>query len=387
MTEPKFIHQPLRLVEPAFNSEVTDRIIELDYLRRKPLKGTTHPMVFFQLKHIFHTLESIGSARIEGNNTTLAEYIETKLSGNKTVPQSIRELQNVEKAMDFVESTIMGSAIDRAFISELHKLVVDGLRPPPDGEGDRTPGEFRRMNLNIRGSNHIPPDWIRVPDYMEEFFGFINRIDPSKYDLLKAAIAHHRFVWIHPFANGNGRTVRLLTYAMLVKAGFHVHKGRIINPTAVFCGNRNDYYTFLAEADKGTDEGILKWVEYVLSGLKVELEKIDKLLDYSYLKKEILLPAITHALERKYITHVEANMLRKTIEKQVIKAADFKEFFQGKTNAEVSRQIRKLLDKKMLIREQDSKRKYVLGFYHSYLLRSIFAILDQKKFLPIRDAV
>ena len=47
--------------------------------------------------------------------------------------------------------------------------------------------------------------------------------DSPKYDLLKVAIAHHRFVWVHPFSNGNGRTVRLFTYAMLVKLGFNVN--------------------------------------------------------------------------------------------------------------------------------------------------------------------
>ena len=108
---------------------------------------------------------------------------------------------------------------------------------------------------------------------MSELFDFVNNEDGPKYDLLKTAIAHHRLVWIHPFGNGNGRTVRLFTYTMLVKLGFNVNVGRIINPTAVFCCNRDDYYNKLSEADKGTDKGILTWAEYVLKGLKEELEK------------------------------------------------------------------------------------------------------------------
>jgi hypothetical protein len=79
MSEAIFNHHTLRLVEPSFGSELTDLIIDLDNLRTKQLGGSTHPSIFFQLKHIFHTLESIGSANIEGNNTTVAEYIETKL--------------------------------------------------------------------------------------------------------------------------------------------------------------------------------------------------------------------------------------------------------------------------------------------------------------------
>lgn len=387
MAEAKFLHYDLKLVQPSFGSSLTDLIIELDHLRKKTLGGSTHPKVFFQLKRIFHTLESIGSARIEGNNTTVAEYIETKLTETKNIPPSIKEIQNIEKAMAFIEENVKDYPINRAFLSEMHKMIVEELLPPPNGEGDTTPGEYRKVNLKINKSLHIPPDWLRVDDYMNDLIEFVNREDSPKYDLLKAAIAHHRFVWIHPYGNGNGRTVRLFTYAMLVKTGFNVNVGRIINPTAVFCSNRNDYYSNLSEADKGTDEGLLIWIEYVLKGLKEEIEKIDKLLDKNFLSKEILVPTISHALERKYITDVESKILKRVVDLQVIQASDIKEFFPGKMDAEVSRQIRKLIDKKMLVHEKEGTRKYVLRFDNNYLLRSIIKSLGEKGFLPVRDEI
>ena len=285
MFEAKFVHHDLKLVEPSFGSSLTDLIIELDYLRKKLPGGSTPPEMFFQLKDIFHILESIGSARIEGNNTTVAEYIETKLTSADKVASDIREIQNIEKAMVFIEENITSHPINRAFISEIHKIIVRDL--PPSGEGDHTPGIYRTRDLKINKSMHIPPSWLKVEEYMNELIDFINKDDGSKYDLLKAAVAHHRFVWIHPFGNGNGRTVRLFTYAMLVKAGFNV--GRIINPTAVFCSSRSDYYNYLSIADQGTDQGVLLWSEYVLKGLKEEIEKIDKLSDYDYLKKNLKL--------------------------------------------------------------------------------------------------
>lgn len=381
----KFVHYDLRLAEPEFGSSLTDLIIDLDHLRRKTPGGSTHPGVFFQLKHIFHTLESIGSARIEGNNTTIAEYIETRIEDAKPVPPGIAEIRNIEKAMAFIEENVKGYPINKAFISEMHKMIVDGLEPPPGGEGDLKPGSYRKTNLKIAKSAHLPPDWLKVDDYMSELIDFVNHRDSSKYDLLKAAIAHHRFVWIHPFSNGNGRTVRLLTYAMLVKTGFNVNVGRIINPTAVFCSNRNDYYNYLSQADEGTDTGILRWAEYVLRGLKDEIEKVDRLSDYEYLRKEIIIPALTYSQDRKYITDLEARILRKVVEKQVIQAGDLKEIFEGKVQAEISRQIRKLIGKKMLVSESEGTRKYIIRFDNNYLIRGIIKALGDRGFLPVKE--
>lgn len=390
MTEAKFKYFDLKLVDPPFSSSLTNLIIDLDHLRKKKLRGSTNPLVFFQLKHLFHTLESIGSARIEGNNTTIAEYIETKLDQEEvgikgTISENIKEIKNIEETMSFIEEFVKDSSIKRMFISEIHKRVVEGLSPPPKGEGDHTPGKYRIDNVGIKNSAHKPPESMMVNEYMESLIEFINKEDDAKYDLLKVAIAHHRFVWIHPFKNGNGRTVRLFTYAMLVKSGFNVHVGRILNPTAVFCNDRDKYYQYLAEADKGTDEGILTWCEFVLKGLKEEIEKIDKLLDYSFLSKEILLPSLHFALERKIITDIEYKILRKVVDKQVVQASDLKDIFPGKKAQEVSRQIRNLINKKMLISEEPGKRKYCIRFDNNYLLRGVMKSLGEKGFLPLKE--
>jgi len=386
MTHPKFSHYDLQLVEPSFNAPLTDLIINLDHLRRRQLGGSTPPVIFFQLKHIFHMLESLGSARIEGNNTTIAEYIETKIEHDGNVSEGVKEIQNIEATMDFIEDYVLkGYPINRVFISEIQKGIVENLSP--SREGDHTPGEYRKGNVQISKSLHLPPDFVKVDEYMNELFAFVNQNDRPKYDLLKVAIAHHRFVWIHPFANGNGRTVRLFTYALLVKLGFNVEKGRILNPTAIFCSDRDMYYRKLACADEGTEAGVLEWCEYVLEGLKKEIEKIDRLSDYPYLKKEILQPTIRYALDHQHITETESKILKKALVKQRIQASDMKEFFPGKLAPEVSRQIRKLIDKNMLEPETKNGKKYTIQFVNSYLLRGIIKALSDKDFLPIKDEV
>ena len=375
----KFKHFDLKLINPPFESKLADLIIELDYLRKKQLTGTTNPSTFFQLKKIFHTLESIGSARIEGNRTTITEFIETKIEKRETKDEKIIEIQNMEKALAFIDDNIDKITINRMFISELHKQVVRNLIE----EGSKNPGDFRKKNVRITKSSHLPPDLSQVPAYMDDLFSFINKENPSKYDLLKTALAHHRFAWIHPFDNGNGRTVRLFTYAMLVKQGFNINVGRIINPTAIFCNDRDKYYRFLSEADTGIEANLLSWCEYVLHGLKNEIDKIDKLLNYNYLSENILLPAINFSLKRKLLTAQEEKILKVVVKKQVIQARDIEEVLPGKIPAEISRIIRKLKDNNMLMPEKGSSRKYVLRFENSYLLRGVIEMLDKNNFLPV----
>jgi hypothetical protein len=118
-------------------------------------------------------------------------------------------------------------------------------------------------------------------------------------------------------------------------------------------------------------------------GLKDEIEKIDKLLDYDYLRSDILLPAIAYSHERRYITDIEAKILRKVVDKQVIQAGDLKGILDGKQQSEISRQIRRLIDKKMLVPESEGTRRYILRFDNNYLIRGIIEALGEKGFLPI----
>ena len=192
----------LRYPRIQFDMPIMDSILELERLRYQKLQGTTHPTVFFQLKHIFQMLESIGSSRIEGNNTTIMDYVESsklqtttpKLFDNQ---EQITEIENIEKAMQYIEANIESIDINHIFIRELHTLVVKDLNPRH--EGATSPGTYRSGPIFIAGAQHTPPDALIVPELMDELLDFVNQRDAPKYDLLRIALAHHRFVWIHPF--------------------------------------------------------------------------------------------------------------------------------------------------------------------------------------------
>ncbi|MGH8076931.1 MAG: Fic family protein, partial [Lysobacter sp.] len=206
----QFIHHDLRLLNPAFSSPLLDVLTDLEHLRRLDLQGTTPFPVFSQLKQVFHLLESLASARIEGNHTTLAEYIEATVAPEALRSEQLQEIDNIDAAMDAVEAAVEpGTNITGHLLRGLHATIVEGL----SREGDRTPGAYRAGPVRIAQSEHQPPEAVQVPQYVDDLVAFINHPDPPKYDLMKVALAHHRFAWVHPFSNGNGRVVRLLTYA------------------------------------------------------------------------------------------------------------------------------------------------------------------------------
>jgi Fic family protein len=377
---PQFTHHDLRLLNPSFASPLLDVITDLEYLRRLQMEGTTPLPVFLQLKHVFHLLESLASARIEGNHTTLADYVDSKVASAEPTAEPMREILNIEKAMTQVEQSLQkGSQLSEHMIRGWHAITVDGL----DREGDRTPGAYRNGPVQIAKADHLPPQHLEVADYMARLIEFINRDDPPKYDLMKVALAHHRFAWIHPFGNGNGRVVRLLTYALLIKYGFQVSNlGRLLNPAAVFCADRNRYYAMLGEADKGTDQGLERWCEYVLTGIRDEMTKVDHLADYDQLQTRVLLPAVSYARERQLVTPQEEAVLNVTIKAGVVKSGDLEGAMPGLNSNQRTYQIRKLVESGMLQQISPGARQYTIGFSHNMLLRGVIRALTDQGFIP-----
>jgi len=377
---PQFRHHALQLLNPRFDSPLLDVLTDLEHLRRLELRGTTPPPVFHQLKGVFHLLESLASARIEGNHTTLADYVETRVGPPPETTESLREINQIEAAMREVELSIEpGAPLTEHLIRGLHDTTVRDLTR----EGDRTPGSYRTGPVRIAQADHLPPDAVQVPAYMAELVDFINRSDPPKYDLMKVALAHHRFAWIHPFSNGNGRVVRLLTYAMLIKYGFQVSSaGRLLNPAAVFCADRNRYYTMLALADTGEPDQLEQWCIYVLAGIRDELTKVSRLADYEHLQRSVLLPAVAHARERELITAQEAAVLETTIRAGVVKSGDLEASMPGLTANQRTYQIRKLVEGGMLQPVREGARQYTLGFTHNRLLRGVVKALTDQGFVP-----
>lgn len=358
----------------SFGSPVTTLLFKLERLRGIALSGTTPREWFFQLQNSFQLLEAIGSSRIEGNNTTILDYVT-----RENLPPEIREREgfaeigNLEKALQFIEES--SAPIDEHFICELQKMAVEGLTQ----EGDPNAGHYRDVSISIAGSRHEPPDADDVPALMRELVKFINKECGQQYDLLKVSVVHHQFVWIHPFRNGNGRTARLLTYAMIVRL-FGVRQSRLFNPTAVFCSDRNKYYEMLKVADSKNNEAMVQWSHFVLQGLLDELQKTEKLTDISYVKKFILEPVLQDSLRKGLIGKDVYAALLVSLEKPVFQASDLTSVWPNTFTR--SRSIRSMLDAGLIAPISEGARKYYLKFAGGPLMVSLIHVLNRQGFLP-----
>ena len=373
----------IKYPEFAFDSDLTRAIIGLERARANLGHGTTPPEFFFQLKDLFQLLTSIMSARIEGNRTSILDAVvgdsRRRISSDAgPLDEGVQEILNIQEAIDFIEERVRTSPINHSFVRELHQLVVQDL----SREGDRTPGAYRLGEVRIGKSAHRPPWPADVFDDMTGLIEFIAEDVEPQMQLLQAAIAHHRFLWIHPFGNGNGRVSRLVTYAMLVKQRFtSASDYRAVNPTAVFGSDRQGYYDNLEAADSLTNAGIVAWCTYVLAGLNTDVKKLSRLSDADFVTTQILIPAIERLRAAGGLTVGEARALGIAARRPVVKAGDLAEALPGSA-ATRSQAVRRILDRHLLKPVAEGGRTYQLVFAPNDLTVHIVNRLDAVGLLP-----
>jgi Fic family protein len=377
-------------INPSFSSPLVSEIFALEKLRYARLGGTTPPWLFFDLKEIMHILESVASARIEGNRTTIVGAAVDSLESEKPAEnEDFQELRNIRKAIEFIEEALGGTdpqAITPLLIREVQKTIVEGLIR----DGSKTPGAWRTEQVKISDSPHRPPEHIEIPALIRELCDYIENDNEGKMDIIKIAIAHHRFAAIHPFDNGNGRTARLLTYAMLVKSKFiDKTKRTVLNPSAIFCIDRQHYYDMLAKADTGTQAALEEWSLYVARGITAEMDRVNRLLNRDYAVANIIEPALLNALDSKFISKEEYEILKIAMQKDIIQAQNVKHLFGTSASAGVqtSRVLSNIRDKKLLMIHPNYQKKYVMRFANNYLLHDVLKAMDKNGLLVVENEV
>ena len=153
------------------------------------------------------------SACIEGYEISTEEVVSITKGMGFSVKRDgtlVRSVYNHYLAYkDVKEKAEANPILTEDYLKDLHELLMNGIIPG---------GLYRNVNITIKGSSHIPCDYVKVYDRMNKFFFDINNYQGDVLD--KVCYAHLQIAKIHPFLDGNGRLARLIMNYFLIANGF-----------------------------------------------------------------------------------------------------------------------------------------------------------------------
>ncbi|TCI57385.1 Fic family protein [Exiguobacterium sp. SH1S21] len=209
---------------------ITIKKIELDQKR---------PLPVYTLRSLREKLFlewTYNSNAIEGNTLTINEtkvVLEGITVGGKTMREHL-EVINHQEAIVYVEEIVRREEpFSEWQIKNLHRLVLKGI-------DDAYAGVYRDQQVFIAGAVHTPPPSYMIQEQMEQLIHWYETEAINLHPVERGALLHGKFVGIHPFIDGNGRTSRLLLNLELMKSGYP--------PVIIRVENRLAYYNALDRA-------------------------------------------------------------------------------------------------------------------------------------------
>ena len=253
-------------MEPMVPEEAS-RLLDDDILpliaEANQLAGRIHPILRDSIGDLVRSMNCYYSNLIEGHDTHPRD-IDRALANDFSAEQKKRDLQKEAVAHIHVQQLIdTGRDPDAwpasaAYASWLHEEFCSRLPPEmlfvtDDRTGERleiVPGAWRKRDVDV--GRHLPPPHEDLPRFMARFDTAYGSPRLSKTRQIQTVGAvHHRFLWIHPFLDGNGRVARLMSHALYKRLGI----GTSLLPVARgLARDEERYKALLAQAD-GPREG------------------------------------------------------------------------------------------------------------------------------------
>lgn len=226
-------------LQPQFN-RLYDKHAQLT--DKRPLPNAS----LLKIRESLNIEWTYNSNSIEGNTLNLRETQMVLQEGVTIRGKSLREhfeAKNHEKAINHLYTLVNDDYSMRSIdILTLHGMVLQNIE-------DDFAGRIRNAGVRIAGANFVPPNAQKVSDLLDELIEFININPLGLNDIELATVFHHRLVWIHPFFDGNGRTVRLAMNLLLMRRGFP--------PAIILKNDRKKYYEALNQANNGNYQKLM----------------------------------------------------------------------------------------------------------------------------------
>jgi Fic family protein len=267
------------------------------------LRSALHPSTLETVRELVRSMNSYYSNRIEGQSThpaNIERALRADFSGRPEVAQRQRLALAHIAAERELEGHTAGSgwhdadALSSEFIVAAHRALYGRLseadRRSPDGVLTE-PGALRSSDV-IVGRHHAPahatlPAFLRR---LDEVYPRLRGVDALLYGI---AAAHHRYAWVHPFIDGNGRACRLQTHAALFPIS-----GGLWSVNRGLARDRDGYYAQLARADQPrqgdldgrgnlSERALREWCEYFVAVCKDQVDFMGRVLHLDALRERL----------------------------------------------------------------------------------------------------
>ncbi|MBD2459464.1 Fic family protein [Oscillatoria sp. FACHB-1407] len=186
----------------------------LDAFRPLPSVVVSELRQRHQVRFTYH------SNALEGNTLTQSEtelVLTTGITiGGKTLQEHLEVIGHAE-AIAYIEALAQQSTpLGEWEIRQIHSLILRKINP-------EEAGRYRTLDVQAAGTGYVYPPHYLLSELMTEFVSWLNSEEAQAlHPVLCAAEAHHRFVTIHPFRDGNGRAGRLLMNLLLLRSGYPI---------------------------------------------------------------------------------------------------------------------------------------------------------------------
>jgi Fic family protein len=270
------------VLSPILTKRLEEKLRRLNALRPLP------PAAVQKLKGQFEIEMTYNSNAIEGNSLTLRETFLVLSEGVTIKGKPLRdhlEATNHKEALDFLYDLVghgKKTTFSEHLIKSLHQLVTQNIER-------EWAGRYRNAPVRITGTPHQPPDALEVPHLMGNLIRWVGDRQQKMHPVELAAMLHHKFVHIHPFFDGNGRTARLVMNVLLLQKGYPLV---IIQKV-----DRKRYYRVLQEAD---GENYKPLVEFISKAVERSLDIYLNMLTPASKKKEKLISFTEAAKHSRY---------------------------------------------------------------------------------------
>lgn len=297
--------EPMRIAESSrFRAGLADLLLELAQ-KSAGLRRSLPSAILPSLSGLVRSMNCYYSNLIEGHDTHPID-IERALKNDYSQDPRKRNLQlesaahiAVQKWLD--EGGLKTAPTSVAAIREIHRRFYEAVPGDLKSIEDPTtnervpiiPGEFRHRDVIV--GRHIGVSPGAIPRFLERFETVFGELGSSE-TLLAAAAAHHRLVWIHPFLDGNGRVVRLMSHATMLQT---LDTGAVWSIARGLARNVNEYKTLLANCDmhrrndldgRGTlsEEALFDFTQFFLKTCLDQVSFMEHLVQPDRLRARIL---------------------------------------------------------------------------------------------------